>query len=171
MYQTLSKIGTKLFSQSALFKYGFNYSPMYKRSTGRIYFVSEDLMTIKVKIPISWKNRNYANSIFGGSMFSAVDPIYMVQLLNILGEDYVVWDKSANVQFKRPAKEDLFTEFVFTPDEILDIKKRVKFENEFTFMKVSDLKNKEGKLFCRIEKEIYVASKLFYKTKLKQRTS
>ena len=107
MYQTLSKIGTKLFSQSALFKYGFNYSPMYKRSTGKIYFVSEDLMTIKVKIPISWKNRNYANSIFGGSMFSAVDPIYMVQLLNILGEDYVVWDKSANcLLYTSPSPRD-----------------------------------------------------------------
>lgn len=171
MYQTLSKIGTKLFSQSALFKYGFNYSPMYKRSTGRIYFVSEDLMTIKVKIPISWKNRNYANSIFGGSMFSAVDPIYMVQLLNILGEDYVVWDKSANVQFKRPAKEDLYTEFIFSPDEISDFKERVKLENEFTFTKVSELKNKEGKVFCTIEKEIYVSSKSFYKKKLKQRKS
>ena len=170
MYQTHSKIGTKLFTQSVLFKYGFNYSPMYKRSTGKIYFVSKDLMNIKLKIPISWKNRNYANSIFGGSMFSAVDPLYIVQLFNILRLDYVVWDKSASVQFKRPAKEDLFTEFIFTRDEITNIKERVMIENEFTFTKVSNLTNRDGKMFCIIEKEIYVSSKTFYKKKLKQRT-
>jgi hypothetical protein len=54
---------------------------MYKRSTAKIIQVSEDLLNVRIKLPISYKNKNYANSIFGGSMFSAVDPIPMVQLI------------------------------------------------------------------------------------------
>ena len=33
----------------------------------------------------SWRTRNYVGTIFGGSMYSAVDPIYMVRRL---GKDY-----------------------------------------------------------------------------------
>ncbi len=99
MYATISKVLSTFLKQSTIFKYGFNISPMYRRSTGKIIEVSEDLFNIKVKIPIGYKNKNYVGSIFGGSLFSATDPIFMIQLMNILGNDYVVWDKSANIKF------------------------------------------------------------------------
>ena len=96
-YQKLTAVGTKFISKHKLFKHGFNLSPMYRRSTARIVEVSEDLKQIRSKLPISYKNRNYVNSIFGGSMFAAVDPIPMVQLMNLLGDGYVVWDKAAQI--------------------------------------------------------------------------
>ena len=34
----------------------------------------------------------------------AVDPIYMLMLLKILGPEYIVWDKSANIRFRKPGK-------------------------------------------------------------------
>lgn len=60
---------------------------------------------VKVRIKLSYKNSNYVGSIFGGSLLSATDPILMVQLINILGNKHVVWDKAAAIKFKRPAKE------------------------------------------------------------------
>ncbi|MDJ0644408.1 MAG: DUF4442 domain-containing protein, partial [Flavobacteriaceae bacterium] len=78
MYAQLSKFLSRFFSKRQIFRYGFNVSPMYRRSTGKLYFVSEDLLNVKIKIPLSIKNRNYVGSIFGGSLFSATDPIYMV---------------------------------------------------------------------------------------------
>ncbi|WP_221406657.1 DUF4442 domain-containing protein [Ekhidna lutea] len=105
MYQFLSRISNKYFSRYAhiLFKWFFNKSPMYRRTTGRITSVTKDLSRIEVKIPLSYKNKNYVGTIFGGSLFSATDPIYMVQLIQLLGREYVVWDKSSMVKFKRPA--------------------------------------------------------------------
>ena len=100
MYRTLTNIAKRFFSDAQIYKYGFNWSPMYRRSTGKVIEVSEDLLYIKVKIPLNWKNRNFVGSIFGGSMLSATDPIYMIQLLKILGDDYVVWDKSATIKYK-----------------------------------------------------------------------
>jgi len=165
-YQKLTAIGSKYIGKSKLFKYGFNWSPMYRRSTARIIDVSEDLMNMRIKLPISYKNRNYVNSIFGGSMFSAVDPIPMVQLINILGDDYVVWDKSAEIFFKRPAREHLYAKFNYSQEEIEAIKERVRKEEEIEIIKTTLLTNREeNKVFCEVRKNIYVANKSFYKKK------
>lgn len=167
-YQQIAKTGQKFISKEKLFKIGFNLSPMYRRSTARIIEVTEDISTVKVRLKISWKNRNYVGSIFGGSMFAAVDPVYMVQLINLIGEEYVVWDKSAQINFKRPAKEDLYATFQFTAEELEQIKADVENKKEIEIQKTSLLTNKQGDtVFCEVHKIIYVADKSFYKQKRK----
>ena len=166
IYKKIAEIGTKYIRKDKLFKYGFNLSPMYRRSTARIIRVSKDLLSVQIKLPISYKNKNYVNSIFGGSLFSAVDPIPMVQLINLIGNDYVVWDKSAKIYFRKPAKENLFAEFVFTNVEIDEIKNRVKTENEIEIVKITSLTNKEETIvYCEVKKTIYIAKKSFYNKK------
>lgn len=167
-YQKIAEIGPRFIGQDKIFKYGFNYSPMYRRSTGRIIDVSADLKNIKVKIPISYKNKNYVSSIFGGAMFSAVDPIPMVQLINLLENQYVVWDKSAEIFFRAPAKEDLYAEFSYTIEEIEQIKNRVEGENEIDIIKTTYLTNaQKTKTYCEVRKKIYISTKIFYKEKKK----
>lgn len=112
MYKTVTKIAKRYFTDAQIYKYGFNWSPMYRRTTGRVIEVSEDGYYVKIKIPLSLKNKNYMGSIFGGSLFSATDPIYMIQLINILKDDYVVWDKrppyDTSVPQKKPCLQNLF---------------------------------------------------------------
>ncbi|MGI9552229.1 MAG: DUF4442 domain-containing protein [Aurantibacter sp.] len=139
---------------------------MYRRSTAKIILVSEDLLKIKVKLPISYKNKNYVNSIFGGSMFSAVDPIPMVQLINLLGKDYVVWDKSAEISFKRPAKENLFAEFTYELDELDDIRNSIEQNKEMEIVKITSLTNEDKSVvYCEVQKTIYIANKEYFKKK------
>lgn len=170
VYQKIADIGTKFISKHVLFKYGFNLSPMYRRSTAKIIYVSSDLLNVKIRLPISYKNKNYVNSIFGGSMFSAVDPIPMVQLINLLGPDYVVWDKSAEISFKRPAREHLYANFTYSEEELEEIKQQVKFKNEIDILKTTSLTNSaEDTVFCEVKKIIYVADKEYFKQKRKER--
>ena len=170
IYKKLAAIGTQFISKHKLFKIGFNLSPMYRRTTGRLVHVSEDLLKISIKIPISYKNRNYVNSIFGGSMFSAVDPIPMVQLIYLLGDDYVVWDKSAEIFFKRPAKENLFAESTYTLDELEEIRKQVALQNEFEIIKATKLTNRDQSVvYCEVKKTIYVADKVYFREKRKNK--
>ncbi len=165
-YQSLAKTGSKYLGKAKLFKYGFNLSPMYRRSTARITEVTDDLLEVKIRLPLSYKNSNYVGSIFGGSLFSAVDPIPMVQLINLLGDDYVVWDKSAEISFKIPARETLFAVFTYTEAELSDIKARVLSEKEIDIVKTTRLTDKAGtKTFCEVRKTIYVADKAFYRQK------
>lgn len=170
IYKKIAEVGSRFIPKSQLFKYGFNLSPMYRRSTGRITKVSADLLHVKIRLPISYKNRNYVNSIFGGSLFSSVDPIPMVQLINIIGDDYIVWDKSAEIYFRKPARETLYAEFSYTNEEIDAIKKRVSNENEITIVKNTVLTNKDkSKIFCEVRKTIYIADKTFFKHKKRKK--
>ena len=169
MYATITKVLNKFFKSSTIFKYGFNISPMYKRSTGKLIEVSDDLLHVKVKIPISYKNKNYVGSIFGGSLFSATDPVLMIQLMQILGNDFVVWDKNASIQFKRPAKENAFAIFDLTQDEIESIKKRILEEKELDLVKEILITNKDkSTVFATVSKTIYIADKSYYKSKRKK---
>lgn len=169
MYQKLTKLLKHFFTDAQIYKYMFNWSSMYRRSTGKVIKVSEDLHYVKIKIPISFKNRNYVGSIFGGSLFSATDPIYMIQLLNILGEDYVVWDKAATINYKRPAKENVFAEFIFSKDEVVNIKNNVAINNEIDIIKNLNIVTKNGTIISELEKTLYVANKAYYKQKRKQK--
>jgi len=172
MYQQLSKIARKFMKESTMFKVGFNLSPMYRRSTARILSVSDDLHTVKIRIPLNWKNRNYVGSIFGGSLFASVDPIPMIQMMYILKEDYIVWDKSAHIQFKRPAREAMYASFEFTTAEIESIVEKVKENNEIEHPKVTYITNKAGDIiFCEVTKSIYIANKEFFKNKRKKNDS
>ena len=169
MYQTAVKILQKVFNPNAIFKYGFNISPMYRRTTGKVIFVSEDLLTVKIEIPLNYKNKNYVGAIFGGSLFAATDPVFMIQLINILKNNYVVWDKAACVKYKAPAKEKVYASFIFTKEEIKIIKNRVSLENEINLHKNVNLTTKQGTIIAELDKTIYIASKEFYRKKLKAR--
>lgn len=169
-YQKLTEIGTKFIPKHQLFKHGFNLSPMYRRTTARVTDVSADLKLIKIKLPISYKNRNYVNTIFGGSLFSAVDPFPMTQLMNLLDKSYVVWDRSAEIKFKRPANQTLYAEFTYSDEEIQEIIKRVSEEKEIDYEKITQLTNEDqSKVFCTVKKTLYIADKQFYKEKRRQR--
>jgi acyl-coenzyme A thioesterase PaaI-like protein len=146
-------------------RFKFNLFPAYRRSGGRITFISEDYHEIHVKLPLNWATKNYVGTIFGGSMFAAVDPIYMVMLIKILGRDYLVWDKSANIKFKRPGKETLFAKFVITPAEISEIKTELEETKSVDKIYTIELKDEKGKVHAIIEKTLYLAKKKVIKSK------
>lgn len=165
MYDTIFSFLNRFYKKSTLFKAMFNISPMYRRSCGRITYVSEDLHVVKVKIPLSYKNKNYVGSMFGGSLFSATDPIYMIQLIHILGKDYVVWDKSTEIRFKRPVYSNAFVTFEFSSEEIVEIIEKVNNEKEIDWVKNLKITNGEETIFTELNKTIYISTKKYYKEK------
>ncbi len=169
MYKTASTFLQRFVKPSTIYKYGFNWSPMYRRTTAKIIEVSDDLHKVVIKLQPNWKNRNYVGSIFGGSMLAATDPIYMIQLIQILGNNYVVWDKSVEARYKKPAKTKIFGEFLFSEDEITAIKKNVEHQGEIDVIKIMHLIDEKQNKIATFKKTLYVADKTFYKQKLKQR--
>jgi acyl-coenzyme A thioesterase PaaI-like protein len=140
-------------------RFKFNLFPAYRGSGGRIAYISDDYHEIHVKLPLNWRTKNYVGTIFGGSMFAATDPIFMVMLIKILGRDYLVWDKSSNIRFKRPGKETLFAKFLITNEEINEIKTQLESTKSIDKIYKIELKNKEGKVHAIIEKILYLSKK------------
>ena len=165
LYKFLNRILSVFFKKKTIFKWLFNLSPMYRRTTGKVMSVSDDLHRVEIKIPINYKNRNYVGTIFGGSLFSATDPICVIQLLEVLGKDYIVWDKSATIRFKKPAKDTVYCSFIFNDDEINNIRKIISLKQEMNLTKSFNIVDKNQKIYAEVEKTIYISSKEHFKTK------
>ena len=137
----------------------FNFFPAYRGTGARVVYIADDYRQIRVKIPLSWRTRNYVGTIYGGSLYAGIDPIYMLMLIKILGRGYIVWDKAAKIRFKRPGKETLFADFLLTEDEIGEIKRLLETEKSIDRVYNVELVEKNGKVHALIEKTLYIARK------------
>lgn len=110
--------------RTRLSRWGFNWFPAYRGTGARIEYIAADWSEVRVRLPLSWRTRNYVGTIFGGSMYGALDPIYMIMLIKLLGPTYEVWDKAASIQFRRPGRSTLRATFRVDQDELETIRER-----------------------------------------------
>ncbi|MDQ3801927.1 MAG: DUF4442 domain-containing protein [Acidobacteriota bacterium] len=137
----------------------FNFFPAFRGTGARVVYIADDYREIRVKIPLSWRTRNYVGTIYGGSLYAGIDPIYMLMLIKILGRDYIVWDKAATIRFKRPGRETLFADFSLTVDETDEIRKLLETQKSIDRVYNVELVDKNGKVHALIEKTLYIASR------------
>jgi hypothetical protein len=142
--------------ESRLARWKFNFFPAYRGTGGRVVYVAHDFREIRVKIPLSWRTRNYYGTIYGGSMYGAIDPIYMLMLIKVLGNDYVVWDKAAKIRFRKPGKTTLYVDFKLDNEEIDEIKRLAEAEKSVDRVYELELKDGKGVVHAVIEKTLYI---------------
>ncbi|MBX3296018.1 MAG: DUF4442 domain-containing protein [Acidobacteria bacterium] len=142
-----------------LYRWGFNLFPAYRGTGGRVLYIASDWREVKIKLPLNWRTRNYVGTIFGGSIYGAVDPFYMLMLMHILGPGYTVWDKAAAIRFKRPGRTTLYADFDLSCDEIDEIKRLAHTSKSIDRIYEVELKDGEGIVHARIDKTLYIAKK------------
>lgn len=145
--------------QSRLQRWGFNWFPAFRGTGGRITYLAGDWREIRLRIPLSRRTRNYVGTIYGGSMYGAVDPIYMVMLIRLLGPEYVVWDKSASITFKRPGRSTLHATFTVPEEETKVIREALQTARSLDRTYTIDLVDSAGQLHATIEKVLYIRRK------------
>lgn len=137
----------------------FNVFPAYRGSGGRVTYIAHDFREMRVKIPLNWRTRNYVGTIYGGSMYAAIDPIYMLMLIKNLGPDYVVWDRAAKIRFRKPGKDTLYAHFLLSEEELDEIRVLAGTRKSVDRVYQVPLKDKNGKVHAEIEKTLYIAKK------------
>lgn len=145
--------------QSRLRRWGFNFFPAYRGSGARITYIAADWREVRIKLPLNWRTRNYVGTIYGGSMYSAVDPIYMIMLIQLLGPDYVVWDKAASIRFRKPGKSTLFARFIVDQAETDAIQKALQQQPTLDRIYAVDLVDASGAVYASVEKTLYLKHK------------
>jgi len=113
-------------------------------------------MEVRIKLPLNWRTRNYVGTIFGGSLYGAVDPVYMIMLIKVLGRDYVVWDKAASIRFRRPGRATLFAHFLLTSEIVNGIRTELETAEKLDRYFTVELKDAAGEVHAIIEKTINV---------------
>ena len=137
-------------------RWGFNFFPAFRGTGARVTYIAGDYRELHVKLPLSWRTRNYVGTIFGGSLYGAVDPHYMIMLLKILGPQYVVWDKAATIRFKKPGRTTLFARFQITEEEVAEIRRLLETEPSIDRVYQVELKSADGVVHAVVDKTIYI---------------
>ena len=143
-------------AKTRLARWGFNFFPAYRRTGARITYIASDWSDVRIKLPLNWTTRNYVGTIFGGSMYAAVDPIYMIMLIKRLGSEYVVWDKAATIRFKKPGNTTLFARFTMSDAVLDDIRSALETQPKVDRVFQVDLTDRANVVYASIEKTIHI---------------
>ena len=136
-----------------------NFWPPFLGAGIKVKRFKDDITSVDVQLKMHWWNKNYVGTHFGGSLYAMTDPFYMVILMENLGRDYIVWDKGAKIDFKKPGKGTLKAHFNIPAEEIERIKEQAdtnyKVEPEFTVQ----VKDEGGDVVAEVHKTLYVRRK------------
>jgi len=124
----------------------------------RVLHMAED--TIRVEMKQTTLNSNIVDTHFGGSLYAMCDPWYMLILMRRLGEDYIVWDKSASIHFLRPGRGTVTATFHIPQDRVDEIRAAADSKGKVEPVFTVDVLDAEGEAVARVEKTLYVRRKL-----------
>ena len=145
--------------KSKLLKFILNIYPPYLGTGITIEKISPDYKEIIVRMKRRWYNSNYVKTHFGGSLYAMTDPFFMLMLIHNLGNGYVVWDKSANIDFIKPGIDTVTARFLITDDHIKTILKNTA-EGQKHFQKlVVQVKDEKDELVALVTKVLYIRKK------------
>jgi hypothetical protein len=138
-------------------RWGFNLWPCYRGTGARVTFIAGDWREVQVRIPLSWRTRNYVGTIFGGSLYAAVDPFFMIMLMKNLGPDYVVWDKAASIRFRKPGRDILRASFRLEEAEVAEICRLLLEQAKVDRTYTVQLVDTAGVVHAEVEKVIHIS--------------
>lgn len=135
------------------------FYPPYLGAGVSVTEVAADLTVLDVAMNLSAWNRNFVGTQFGGSLYSMCDPFFMLLLMMQLGDGYVVWDKSASIEFLRPGRGKVKARFEMPRarvDELrAEIEEKGKINPAFEVIVVDE----RGEPIARVRKVLSVRRK------------
>lgn len=135
-----------------------SYAP-YLGAGVRVTDVDMAAGRVRVEMPLTRINRNYVGVHFGGSLYAMVDPFFMLILINQLGDDYVVWDKAASIDFISPGRGLVYTEMQISPEEVSTIRQLAASGRPIYRTYPVEIVSEDGQLIAKVEKVLYIRKK------------
>lgn len=114
---------------------------------------------IRVKMPLTRKNQNIVGVHFGGSLYSMIDPFYMLLLMHHLGSKYIVWDKAAKIQFLSPGRGTVYADIRIDAAEIKQIKTLAEHYSPVNRIYQLSIYDEAGVRIAEVEKTVYIRRK------------
>ncbi len=145
--------------KAKLLRWGLNLYPPYLGAGVRVKHIRADFRQATVSMGLNRLNRNYVGTHFGGSLYSMVDPFFMLLLLESLGSDYFVWDKAAHIDFVSPGKGRVHAHFAISDALLAEIAERTAGGDKYLPELCVDVLGDDGELVARVHKTLYVRRK------------
>ena len=136
-----------------------NIYPPYLGMGIRVRSFSDDFTRFEVQLRPRWYTRNLFGTHFGGSLYAMADPFFVFIVTMNFGKNYVVWDKSASIDFLKPAKGTITGVFEISADRLQEMKAEVDALGKNTYHFEAELVDENGETVARVRKEIYARAK------------
>ena len=133
--------------------------PPYLGAGVKVRDVSDDLLSITVEMRLRPWNRNYVGTQFGGSLYSMCDPFFMLMLIQALGPGYVVWDKSASIDFLKPGRGKVRAELRVPAERLDAIRAEVAVKGKALPVFEAVVIGEGGEEVARVKKVLHVRKK------------
>lgn len=146
-------------ARTRLLRWKLNFFPAYRGTGARVTYIADDFREVHVRLALTWRTRNLVGTIFGGSLYASVDPIYMIMLIRLLGPEYIVWDKAATIRFRKPGRTTLRATFTIGEAELDAIRAAAASGAPIDRIYNVELVDAEGTVHAQIEKVIYIRRK------------
>ena len=131
----------------------------------KIDHISLDQGLCVVSMGLNTLNKNIVGTQFGGSLYSMVDPFYMLMLMHQLGSNYVVWDKSSHIDFVAPGNSKVIARMKIPSAEVITIQELAK-DGDAVFREYKvDIVDDQQKLIATVTKTLYIRLRKYSKSK------
>ncbi len=141
-------------------KFFLNLYPPYLFTRTCIRYIAPDWREVVVQLKKSFLTRNYVGTAFGGSLYAATDPMFMLMLVKILGiREHIIWDKGAEVDFKKPGRTTITYHFRVTDDDLRKIYDELAAKGKTVAEFFAEGKDESGDVCIRVKKFVYVRKK------------
>lgn len=137
----------------------FNFWPPFRGAGIKVDYISKDYRIFKASLQLGLLNRNFFGTHFDGSLFAMSDAFFSIILAKNLGNNYIVWDKAANITYKKPGRGTVRAHFEFSADEIAVIKKETDSAGKYVFDRSVDIIDASNEIVASVVKTLYVRVK------------
>lgn len=134
------------------------YGPYFGAGV-KVTYIDKNFRQANVSLALRWYNRNYVGVHFGGSLYSMIDPFYMLLLMNNLGKDYIVWDQSAEIEFIKPGTGTVSANFNITDEMLAEIKEKTANGDKFLPTYPVVITDESGDIVAKANKTLYIRQK------------
>ncbi len=142
-----------------LTRWFLNIYPPFLGAGIRVRRIAPDWKAIDVEMKLRFWNANYVGTHYGGSLYSMTDPFYMLMLIHNLGSDYIVWDKSAAIRFRRPGRSTVRCEFRLTDAQLDDIRDKLRTQDKIEPTFLVEVRDESGEVIAVVEKLLHMRKK------------
>ena len=133
-----------------------NFWPPFLGAGIRVTRWDKDWRAIDVELPLHRWNANFVGTQYGGSLYSLVDPFYMLMLIENLGPGYIVWDKSASIRFRRPGKGRVSASFRITEQQLHEIRQALQSQDKIEPTMAIEVKDDDGVVIAEVQKVLHI---------------
>jgi acyl-coenzyme A thioesterase PaaI-like protein len=134
----------------------YTYYPAYFSTGARVEYVAPGHREIRIELPLNWRSRNVHGTLFGGSIYGAVDPIYVIMLTERLGEEYEVWVKSASIDFHEPGRSTLYATVRLDDEELRSIERELEERPSVDRTYTIDVVDDDGASHATVEETVHI---------------